>query len=84
MILPMMLLLVSQAHADWKLTACQKACIPPHDTKVIACKTVKTKQGTSCVAKADRERRACEASCAAPSAAHPVKPVKATPVPGKP
>lgn len=41
---------------------CEKACIAPHDAKVVACKTVQT-EDKDCVARAAAERKACEKAC---------------------
>lgn len=49
-----------------KVVACKKACIPAHDAKVVACKTVNTKD-PNCVADADKERADCEEACTKPA-----------------
>ena len=79
------LLLAPPADAGWKASACKEACIPAHDTKVIGCKTVDTREKKACLKRAEDARKKCEADCDAKYKETPVKkPAKApTKGPGK-
>jgi len=77
------LALAAPARADWKLTACKKACIPPHDSRVVECKTLKTKEGKACLERADKKRRQCELECERPALV-PTVPASTGPTRGAP
>jgi len=60
------LLLAASAEAG---VVCEKACIAPHDAKVIACKASKAgAEETECLADAKASRTKCELKCKAKAA----------------